>query len=60
MPEEVYPAIEKCDAVLVLCPNYNDSLGADLVAEELIDAMVLNKGFTLPGYLVGLCNNAEK
>lgn len=86
MAEEVYPAIEKSDAVILLCPNYNDAIGANLtacinrltalyrnsdfsgkylyivvvsgysgsglVAEQVIDAMVLNKGFTLPGYAV--------
>lgn len=30
--EEVYPAIEQCDVLLLLCPNYNDALGANLTA----------------------------
>lgn len=30
--EEVYPAIEQCDVLLMLCPNYNDALGANLTA----------------------------
>lgn len=30
--EEVYPAVETCDALLLLCPNYNDALGANLTA----------------------------
>lgn len=30
--EEVYPAIEQCDVLLMLCPNYNDALGANLAA----------------------------
>lgn len=88
MTENVYPAVEKSDAVLLLCPNYNDALGADLtacinrltalyrnvdfsgkylyivvvsgysggdlVASQAMDAMGLNKGFTMPGYAVNL------
>ena len=30
--EEVYPALEACDALLLLCPNYNDALDASLTA----------------------------
>ena len=30
--EEVYPAIREADAVLLLCPNYNDALSANLTA----------------------------
>ena len=30
--EEVYPALEECDALLLLCPNYNDALDAGLTA----------------------------
>ncbi|MDO4619300.1 MAG: NAD(P)H-dependent oxidoreductase [Lachnospiraceae bacterium] len=30
--EEVYPAMEHCSALLLLCPNYNDALGANLTA----------------------------
>lgn len=30
--EEVYPAVEACDVLLMLCPNYNDALGANLTA----------------------------
>ena len=32
MVEEVYPAIREADAVLLLCPNYNDALSANLTA----------------------------
>ncbi len=32
MVEEVYPAIRAADAVLLLCPNYNDALSANLTA----------------------------
>lgn len=30
--EDVYPALEWCNAVVVLAPNYNDALGANLSA----------------------------
>lgn len=30
--EEVYPAILDCDALIVLCPNYNDAVSANLSA----------------------------
>lgn len=30
--EEIYPAIERADAVLWICPNYNDALSANLTA----------------------------
>lgn len=30
--EEVYPALESCRALVLLCPNYNDALGANLTA----------------------------
>ena len=29
MQDEVWPAIRRCDAVLLLCPNYNDALSAN-------------------------------
>ncbi len=32
MVEEVYPAILDCDALIVLCPNYNDAISANLSA----------------------------
>ncbi|MCI2056375.1 MAG: NAD(P)H-dependent oxidoreductase [Oscillibacter sp.] len=32
MVKEVYPAIRECDAVILLCPNYNDALSANLTA----------------------------
>lgn len=88
MTEQVYPAIEESDAVVFLCPNYNDAIGAnlsacinrltalyrnldfsgkylyivvvsgysggELVAEQVINAMVLNKGFTLPPYAIDI------
>lgn len=30
--EQVYPAIMKCDALVLLCPNYNDSVSANITA----------------------------
>lgn len=30
--EEVYPALMDCDALLLLCPNYNDALSANFTA----------------------------
>lgn len=32
MVEDVYPAVKKADAVVMLCPNYNDALSANLTA----------------------------
>lgn len=32
MVEEVYPALDGCKALVLLCPNYNDALGANLTA----------------------------
>lgn len=32
MQDEVYPAVRTADALVLLCPNYNDSLSANLTA----------------------------
>ena len=82
MTEEVFPAILACDALVMLCANYNDALsanltacvnrltalyrrtrfydkrlyglvvsgysGGDLVAQQLISALNMNKSFFLP------------
>lgn len=32
MQEEVWPAVRRCDALVLLCPNYNDALSANLTA----------------------------
>jgi multimeric flavodoxin WrbA len=82
MVEEVYPAILNCDILMMLCPNYNDSIsanmsavinrltalyrktkfydkyiysiivsgfsGSDIIAEQLISALNINKTFMLP------------
>ncbi|MBO7666950.1 MAG: NAD(P)H-dependent oxidoreductase [Firmicutes bacterium] len=80
--EEVYPAILDCDALVMICPNYNDAIsanltafvnrltalfrvhrfydkqlyavivsgysGSDIVAEQLISSLNMNKSFLLP------------
>ena len=80
--EQVYPAVQNCDAIMLLCPNYNDAIsanlsafinrltalfrkhafsdkylfaivisgysGGDLVAEQLISGLNMNKSFILP------------
>ena len=79
---EVYPAILECDALVMICPNYNDAIsasltafvnrltalfrahrfyekrlyavivsgysGSDIVAEQLISSLNMNKTFLLP------------
>ena len=32
MRDEVYPAVRQCNAIVLLCPNYNDALSANLTA----------------------------
>ena len=32
MQEEVYPAVRRCSGLVMLCPNYNDALSANLTA----------------------------
>ncbi len=83
MVEDVYPAVKWADGILLLCPNYNDALsanltafinrltalfrtmrfyekamfaivvsgysGSDLIEEQLIGALNMNKTFYLPG-----------
>lgn len=82
MVEQVYPALLEADGLMMLCPNYNDAVsanlsafinrltalfrqvrfyekslfalvvsgysGGDLVAEQLIGALNMNKTFALP------------
>lgn len=82
MVDEVYPAILDCDVLIMLCPNYNDAIsanlsavinrltalfrktkfydkyfyaivvsghsGSDIVAQQLISALNINKTFMLP------------
>lgn len=81
--EKIYPAILNCDGLVMVCPNYNDALsanltafinrmtalftthrfyekslfgvivsgysGSDIVAEQLISGLNMNKTFALPG-----------
>ncbi len=81
--QKIYPALRNCNALMLLCPNYNDALGAeltafinrltalyrtkpfddkylyavivsgysggDIVAEQLVDGLNMNKAFILPG-----------
>lgn len=80
---EAYPAVERCNGIIILAPNYNDALsanisafinrltslyrkvsfsdkylfsiivsgysGGDIVANQLISALNMNKKFILPG-----------
>lgn len=32
MTDQIYPSIENCDALVLICPNYNDALSANLTA----------------------------
>ena len=82
MVEKVYPAIIKSDVLVLICPNYNDSVsanimafinrltalfrtndfsrkriyaivvsgysGGDIVAQQIIGAVNMNKNFILP------------
>ncbi|MGM9619158.1 MAG: NAD(P)H-dependent oxidoreductase [Oscillospiraceae bacterium] len=82
MVEQVFPAVRRCDTLIMLCANYNDALsanltafvnrltalfrqsrfydkqmyglvvsgysGGDLLAQQLISALNMNKSFFLP------------
>jgi multimeric flavodoxin WrbA len=82
MVEKIYPAIIKSDILVMICPNYNDSIsanlmafvnrltavfrandfgkkrvyaiivsgysGGDIVAQQIIGAISMNKNFILP------------
>ncbi len=84
MVEEVYPSVLESNILVLLCPNYNDSIssnisavinrltalfrktkfydkymysvivsghsGSDIIAEQLISALNINKTFILPPY----------
>ena len=88
MVEDVYPAVKKADGILLLAPNYNDALsanltafinrltalfrttrfydkklfgivvsgysGSDLIAEQMIAALNMNKTFYLSGHFAML------
>lgn len=45
--EEVYPEILSCDVLVLLCPNYNDSLSANLLAMvNRLTALFRNNDFS--------------
>jgi multimeric flavodoxin WrbA len=45
--EEIYPAIEKADAVVWVCPNYNDSVSANISAViNRLTALYRKKSFS--------------
>src|SRR5690606_33462561 len=80
--DQVYPAVANCDALVMVCPNYNDAIsanlaafinrltalikktklsdkylfglivsgysGGDIVAQQLISGLNMNKTFILP------------
>ena len=47
MVEQVYPAILKCDTLILACPNYNDSVGANMMAMfNRLTALFYNNSFS--------------
>jgi multimeric flavodoxin WrbA len=80
--DDVFPAVKQCDAMMLLCPNYNDAVsagltafinrltalfrqqrfydkrlygvivsgysGSEIVAQQLISSLCMNKSFFLP------------
>ncbi len=45
--EKVYPAIIKCDTVVLVCPNYNDAISANLMAFiNRLTAVFFNNDFS--------------
>lgn len=93
--EQVYPAIMECDALVMVCPNYNDAIsanlaafinrltallkktkfydkylfgiivsgysGGDIVAQQLISGLNMNKTFMLPSRfaMMEMANKAD-
>ncbi len=51
---DVYPAINECDALLLLCPNYNDSVSANILAfiNRLTSVVVYNSLYEKQIYAV--------
>ena len=46
MVEQVYPAILDCDALILVSPNYNDSVGANMMAMfNRLTALFYNNSF---------------
>ncbi len=52
--EEVLPAIEACDAMLMLCPNYNDAVSANMMALFNRLTNLLTKRDLCDKYLFGI------
>ena len=52
--DDVYPAINECDALLLLCPNYNDSVSANILAfiNRLTSVLVYNSLYEKQLYAV--------
>ena len=47
MVEQVYPAILDCDSLILVCPNYNDSVGANMLAMfNRLTALFYNNSFS--------------
>lgn len=52
--EQVYPAITECDALVMICPNYNDAISANLAAFiNRLTALLKTKKF-YDKYLFGI------
>jgi len=51
---DVYPAINECNALLLLCPNYNDSVSANILAfiNRLTSVLVYNSLYDKSLYAV--------
>ena len=51
---DVFPAINECDALLLLCPNYNDSVSANILAfiNRLTSVLVYNSLYEKQLYAV--------
>ncbi len=46
MVDQVYPAIMECDALILVCPNYNDAVGANMMAMfNRLTALFYNNSF---------------
>ena len=46
MVEKVYPAILDCDSLILVCPNYNDAVGANMMALfNRLTALFYNNSF---------------
>ena len=52
--EQVFPAIQDCDALVMICPNYNDAISANLAAFINRLTALLRKTKFYDKYLFGL------